>query len=63
MVVSGELSMTRVGCDPPLALGLVLPLPLDELPPEEQAAMPATRKPVAARAANRFPLNGLPANI
>jgi hypothetical protein len=61
MVVSGELSITRVGCDPPFALGLVLPL--DELLPEEQAAMPATRKPVAARAAIRFPLNGLPANI
>jgi hypothetical protein len=60
-VVSGELSITRVFCGPP-PFALVLP-ELDELVAEEQAAMPATRKPAAAMAANRFPLNGLAVNI
>jgi hypothetical protein len=56
MVVSGELSMTRVRL---LALELLLELPADELPLDPQAATPAARKPTAATAASRLPLRAL----
>src|SRR5215469_4017469 len=48
MVVSGELSMTRVAL-----------LPLELLPDDPQAAIPAARKPTAATAASRLPLRAL----
>jgi hypothetical protein len=65
MLFSGELSITRAGCAPPpvLALAPPLELPLElpvlalvELLLEEQAAIPAARRPAAAMAASRLPL-------
>jgi hypothetical protein len=58
MVVSGELSMTRVALLP-LELPLELALPLELLPDDPQAAIPAARKPTAATAASRLPLRAL----
>jgi hypothetical protein len=58
MVVSGELSMTRVALLP-LELLVPLALPDDELPLDPQAATPAARKPTAATAASRLPLRAL----
>jgi hypothetical protein len=64
MLFSGELSITSGGSEPDEVEELPEPdaaVP-DELP-DEQAAMPARRKPAAAMAASRLPLTVLVVNI
>jgi len=64
MLFSGELSITRAGCEPPVEVPVELDvLPPVELLPEEHAAIPAARRPAAAMAASRLPLRVLLVNI